>query len=119
MIEDMSDAIDMLSSGTYTVTRPGPTTFNAGRKGPISSTTFEIVASVQPAPGRTLETLPEGFRDRGGSVLYTKTLLRTSDGGAQEPDSVSIDGVAHQVASCSPWAELGNYYRAVVVRAAT
>lgn len=115
----MSDAIDMLSSGTYQVTRPGPSLLVNGRKAPSSSSAFSIVASVQPAPGRTLETLPEGFRDRGGFVLFTTTELRTSDAGAQEPDSVSIDGVEHQVASCAPWAQLGNYYRAVVVRAAT
>lgn len=115
----MSDVIAMLSSGTYVVTRPGPTTLVDGRKGPSSSSTLSIVASVQPAPGRTLQTLPEGFRDRGGFVLYTATELRTSDGGDQEPDSVSIDGVEHQVASCEPWAELGNFYKAVAVRAAT
>ncbi len=91
-----------------------------GRKvAATGGSTFSIVASAQPAPGRTLQTLPEGFRDRGGWVLYTSSELRTSDGAGQEPDSVAIDGVAHQVAECKPWAAAGNYYRAVVVRART
>lgn len=119
MIEDMSDAIALLSSGTYTVTRPGASALLNGRKIAATSSTFSIVASAQPTPGRVLQNLPEGFRDRGGYTLYTKTELRTSNGSGQEPDSVSIDGVAHQVAECKPYAALGNFYRAIVVRART
>lgn len=115
MVEDLSDAIALLGSGTYVVTRPGPSTLTSGRKVAVAATTFSIDASVQPAPGRTLENLPEGFRDRGGYVLFTTTLLRTSDGAAQEPDSVQLADGPHQVAAVEPWAALGNYYRVVVV----
>lgn len=118
MIENLADAIASLASGTYTVTRPGTPTLLNGRKVAASSTTFSIVGSVSPAPGKTLELLPEGYRGRAGVVVFTATKLQTAEGG-QDPDLVSIGGQSYQVAALEDWSELGGYYRAVCVRLPT
>ena len=116
MIVDLSDVVALLASGTYTVTRPAASTITSGRKVAGTPTTFTITASVHPTPGRVLELLPEGFRGRGGVTLYTSTKLKGAAGVNQEPDVVTIDGEAHQVATVEDWSALGNYYRAICVR---
>ena len=116
-MDDMADVIALLASGTYTVTRPGPTGLASGRRVAGVTTSFSIVASVQPASGRQMDRLPEGLREREGMTLWTTTDLRTAQvASGIEADLVSIDGSTFEVVAIDRWASLGNYYRATVTR---
>jgi hypothetical protein len=114
--EDMSDVLDLLSTGTYTVTRPGLTTYVDGVRTVAAGTQFTITAAVQPLKGLELQRLPDGFRNGEVLACFTATELRTVDTG--EPDLVTIDGRAHQVESCANWSNSGNFWRAILVRPA-
>lgn len=115
MIEDLADAIAELSSGSYTVTRrANPTNVN-GYVVAGSTSTFSVVASIQPAPGKTLDLLPEGYRGRGGQVCFCATPLRTAQAG-QVPDLISVGGIAHEVVGIGTWEDLGGYQRTILVR---
>lgn len=115
MIEDMSDAIALLSSGTYTVTRRAPPTNVNGYATPGATSTFTITASVQPAPGKVTELLPEGWRNRDTREAFTSTPLRTAKAG-QIPDVVTIEGSPFQAYSIEPFEELGNFQAVILVR---
>lgn len=112
---DLSDAIAELASGTYTVTRRAAPTNVNGYAVPGATSTFTIKASIQPAPGRALDLLPEGYRGRGGQLCYTATALRTAQSG-QVPDLVSVDGVQHEAVELGTWEALGNYQAVALVR---
>lgn len=112
---DLSDAIAELASGTYTVTRRAAPTNVNGYAVPGASSTFTITASIQPAPGKALDLLPEGYRGRGGQLCYTSTPLRTAQSG-QVPDLVNVDGVQHEAVELATWEALGNYQALVLVR---
>lgn len=116
-MEDMSDVIDLLESGTYMVTRPAGETFVDGVAVPGTPTTFPITASIQPLGGLEIQRLPDGFRNGEAKSCFTSTKLRTLD--ATMPDAVLVDGLQFQVQSCEDWSALGNYYRAVLVRPAS
>lgn len=119
MIEDLSDAIAMLETGSYTVTRQAESTRVNGRVSQPAPTTLTIGASIQPAKSRELELLPEGYRGRGGQVCFTTTPLRTADGTGQLPDLVEVDGVLHEAVSIDGWESAANYQRVMLVRRAT
>jgi len=113
----MADVIALLASGTYSVTRPGITGIDSGRRVAGVTTSFSITASVQPASGRQMDRLPEGLREREGMTLWTPTELRTAQvSEGIEADLVSIDGSTFEVVAIDRWAALGNYYRATVTR---
>lgn len=114
---DLSDAIEMLRSGCYIVTRSSPTSMLNGRRVAPSTSTFEIVASAQPASGRDLRRLPEGIRTRETMAVFTRTeLFQARPEAAQEADRVAIDGASFEVQIVERWAALGNYFRCVVAR---
>lgn len=116
-MDDLSDVIELLQSGTYTVTRPNPTTLLNGRRVEPTSTTFEITASAQPASGRSIASLPEGLRSSESMDVFTRTELRQARPDASvEGDRISIDGAVFEVANVKRWNKLGNFYRATVVR---
>ena len=117
-MDDLSDVIALLSSGTYTVTRTPASVYTAGRLVPGVATTFTVLGSLQPLSGREVDRLPEGAREREGMALWTTTELR---GKLQtsEPDTVTVDGEAYEVQNVQRWDTLGNYYRAVILRAAS
>lgn len=74
--------------------------------------------SVQPAPGRVLETLEEGERKRGVWLLFTRTELRTADLDAQTPaDRVIrvVDGREYEVREVHHWPKLLTHYEVVLV----
>jgi hypothetical protein len=114
--EDMSDVVDLLSSGTYLVTRPSATTYVNGVATRTTST-FTITASIQPlSPGLQIvrDMAGDGFRNAEILVCYTNTELRTVDAG--EPDMVSVFGYQHQVDKVERWNALGNFWRCMLVR---
>jgi hypothetical protein len=114
-LEDMSDVIEMLASGTYTVTRRSPPAFLAGRRQPPIEAVFTTIGSVQPASGQVVDRLPEGKRNHEAMTMWCQVQLKTAEAG-QEPDVVAIDGASFEVESCKRWAALGNYYEAVLTR---
>lgn len=117
LVGDLSDVIELLASGCYVVTRRGVTTRVAGRRVAPVSTTFEIVASVQPASGRDIARLPEGQRSSEVMTIFTKTELRPAQPElGTEPDRVAIDGGVFEVASVQRWNKLGNFFKATAVR---
>jgi hypothetical protein len=115
--EDMSDVLELLASGTYSVRRPAATTYVGGTRAPQAFTTFSMSACVQPLDGLKLELVPDGQRNAEKMACFTSTELRTVD--SAEPDLVEVFGLWHQVESVQRWATLGNYYRAILVRPAS
>lgn len=103
--------IASFATGTYTVTRRGPTTVGAdGRVDLASSSTLSILASVQPLGGRDLERLPEGLRVGERRKMYTGTVLKVSD----TPDVVAIDGADWEVETCLDYQVLGAYSKYLI-----
>lgn len=116
-MEDLSDAVALLSTGSYVVTRRGPSGYSDGIRVPPDTEALTIVASVQPLSGQEVRRMAEGKRDREAMAVYTATELRGS-GSAFEPDLIAIDGAVFEVDKVERWAAAGNYYRAVVLRKA-
>lgn len=113
---DMSDAIVLTATNSYTVTRRTAAAPVGGIRVAPTTTTLTILASAQPASGQVIQRLPEGKRDRETMVLYTKTQLLVLDA-THEPDLVAVDGGTFEVDSCKRWAAAGNFYEAVITRA--
>jgi hypothetical protein len=111
-------AIASLSTGTYTVTRRAVGAYSDGRWTPGGTSSFSIIASIQPVSGRLLLALPENERTEEQRVVYTITELRTRIGAA-DPDVVTIDGDAWEVSRVDRWQAFGAvHYRAFVARQA-
>jgi hypothetical protein len=112
----INDAIATFATGTYTVTRTGAGSYSGGILSAGSTSSFSIVASVQPLSGRDLQVLPEGQRTDETRVLYTTTQLLTRTA-TQAPDSISIDGSTYEVFKVEDWTYIGvTHYRAYVSR---
>ena len=102
---------------SYTVTREGTETITLGVVTPGATSTFPIVASIQPVSGSDLQLLPEGEHAKESRVLYTATqLIARSETVAG--DSVAIDSEAWRVVRVDgPWIHRGEtHYRVFVVR---
>lgn len=116
-MDDLSDVIELLQSGTYVVTRPGTTTMLNGRRVAPSSTTFDITASAQPASGRSIQRLPEGLRSTEAMDVYTTTELRQARPEAGvEADRIAIDDGVFEVQTVMRWNKLGNFYKVTATR---
>ena len=86
------DSIAAFKTGDYTVTRRTLGTYDAnGRLVPGTPSTFSISASIKPASGRTLKTLPEAYHSEEVRTVYTVTELKTLTP-AGDGDSIAIDG---------------------------
>lgn len=105
----LADSITSLASGTYTVTRTAQGTRSNGRYTPGSTSTFSIVASVQPMRGRDLRVLAEGQHAEDTRVIYTSTELRVMSP-TNDPDRVSIDGESYELFRCERWDAFGETY---------
>jgi len=95
-----------LRSKTLTVTRRAAGTFVKGVWTPsiAAPTTFPILASVQPAGPRDLQSLPEERRNRQSYLIFTDTQLLTVDvPGVTNPDTLVIDGETYEVSGPSAW----------------
>lgn len=113
---DLSSVIASFATGTYTVTRNSASAYGSdGRLDAPSTTTLSVEGCVQPLTGRELQRLPEGLRTRELRAFYTATELKTQ-GAGQDPDSIAIDGDTWQVERVERWAELGNYWKAVLIK---
>lgn len=111
---DLSDVVDSMATGTYTVTRRAAE-FAGGDAVPTSSETLTIKALVVPLSGRELQRLPEGLRSRELKAVYTTTDLRRGADDAL-PDVVTVDGEDYEVQLVDDWQAPGGFLRAVVAR---
>lgn len=112
--DDLSDAIDLLTTGRYKVTRSSPASVDAsGRRVAPASTTFEATGVLWPLQGKELERLPEGLRNREVQKLITSTELRTLE--TTMPDVLTIDGYAWEVAKVAAWRG-GNFFECTIAR---
>ena len=114
-VEDLSDAVLMLASGTYTVTRRGSTTLVNGRRTAPSTSTLSVRALAYPMSGRDKLSLPEGLRTRETMAVVTVEELQTAEGSV-EPDLISIDGDTFEVQKVERWDKLGKFWRSIVAR---
>jgi len=117
-MEDLSDVIALLGSGTYTVTRPSAaTSLVDGRRVAPATTTFTVVASVQPSSGRSIDRLPEGLRARESMDVWTATKLQpASPETGLEGDRIAIDGSVYEVQIVHDWQKHGSFCRATAVK---
>ncbi len=75
-----------------------------GRWTPGASTSTTIEASVQPASGKVLATLPEGERSRDPRTIYTFEELRgASQFDGTDADRLTIDGASYEVRELTHW----------------
>lgn len=116
MIEDFSGEIEAMKTGDYEITRRLSTSVVNGRITGTVDETLTLPGMVHPATGSVVMRLPEGLRGRETKVIFTGVALRSSEDGGV-PDRVTIDGAPFQVEVVERWAELGNFYRSIVVRA--
>lgn len=107
---DMSGVIESFITGTYTVVRPGASTYGAdGRQETETPTTFSVDAVVQPATGPDLERLPQGYQGGMTWTIWSTGELRLRD-------IITVAGEDFQVASVDEWNVSGNYWRVLAVK---
>lgn len=109
--------ISRLAQGKFTVTRPSGS-YVQGRWVEGGAATFEITASIQPAPAKEAERLqrrPEGDRVVDVIAIYTATELRTATATAQA-DRVTYAGGTYEVEKVERW-DLGGFFMALAARA--
>jgi hypothetical protein len=112
---DLTGTVRRLSTNTYTVTRLGEGSIVAGRYVDGASSTFEIIASIQPTNGRDLLRLPEGLRTKQLLSVWTDTPLRTADApSGPKADVITYQGRQFQVETVLDWAESGEYNKVIV-----
>lgn len=81
-----------------------------------ASTDTTIRASVQPANGHDIQTLPEGERSKDTRKVYTETALRTTaQGDDLRGDDLVIDGIVYEVRSVAREHSTLAHYKAIVV----
>lgn len=108
--------IASLQTGTYTVTRQRAGAHVKGRYTPGATSAVQIVASIQPVTGRTLQDLPEGQRGEETRVVFTETEIRSRAPGV-EPDRITIDGESWTCIRSERWQGLGGtHWRAYFQR---
>lgn len=118
MASDLADVVESFSAD-YSVARSALATYDVhGDPVAGASSSFSIRACVQPVSGRDLQRVPEGWRTQELITLFTPTELRTKTG-MNEPDVVTVNGVAYQVQQVERWAELGNYWRVLAMKVGT
>lgn len=64
---------------------------------------FDIKASVQPASGEDMESLPENRRTLATYRLYTDIHLLENLEGVRNPDVVTLFGEDYEVTKVFPW----------------
>jgi len=88
-----------------------------GRFVPGTPTTSSIEATVQPANGRDMQTLPEGERQKRGIKLYTTTLLYLADQDAKRlADRIAYEGESFEVRHVEEQPRIIPHYKALALR---
>lgn len=114
-------AIGSLATGTYTITRTTPGTYDThGKLIPGTTTTIPgVVAIVQPVSGRQLRDVPEGQRSNEMMMICTETELmpRTDE---RAGDRITLKGEVWTVVRAKEHTGLGGrHWRAYAAREAS
>jgi hypothetical protein len=110
---DLSDAVSLLSTESFTFTRSlAPTYDDEGVLVPGGTTVLTASGSVQAPQGRELVRLSEAFHGKEMLVVFTSTALQSDP----PSDVLSLRGKTWQVAQVEDWANAGNFYRCVIAR---
>lgn len=115
LMPELNDVPDLLASGSYLVTRPGPVDIVSGIAVPSAPVYFRAVGSVVPSSGREILTLPEGLRDRETKTLITNATLQPP-GPEDKPDLVQVDGVQFKVQKIGDWQQLAGFHQVIMTR---
>jgi len=108
MIEDMSDVVRELATGTYTVRRRSSGSYVGGRwvpDGPAEE--FTSQGAVLPAGGQTMDHWAEGDYSKDIRSFLSLVPLQTGD-------VVVVDETDFEVLSVEPWNDVGNFCKAVI-----
>lgn len=76
-------------------------------KNQLVETTVNTFGSVQPAPVKDVQRLPDSLRLQDVRKFWIKAEI-LSDGSAQYPDLIAFKGNRYQVISTEPWLNYGN-----------
>lgn len=118
VVADLGAIVSLLAETTISVQRYAAGSYVDGAyvRG-AAEAPIEALASVQPAPGRDVQRLPEGTRTGETVAIYTSGLaLRAPDPEAGlEGDLVTIGGRVFRVQLVEDWTGAGNYGRALAV----
>jgi hypothetical protein len=78
---------------------------------------IQIIASIQPMDGKTLQMLPEGERTAEMRKLFTTTkLLTVQEVGQKNADTILVDGCCWEVQRVEQWDPLLGHYKAIISR---
>lgn len=130
MIDDMTDAIAMLSTGTAdnptgVTVKPGPSFVESepGRFTPVPQTPWVSPwASVQPLQGASLKLLPAGAHSEDWRDVWLKpdmpgrTLKPANSETQRGGDVLVLDGIDFQVMTARDWRAAGGYFHALVCK---
>jgi hypothetical protein len=107
-----------LGERTHTRRRYAADTLVSGRKVAGLATDSTFLGSVQPAPEKDRQVLPEGLRSRDVRKVYCdKGTLRTEDQHAgTKADEVVVDGAVFTVAHTDDSHEEISHQKAILVR---
>jgi hypothetical protein len=82
------------------------TVVNSFGKNELTETTFNTFGSVQPAPVKEIQRLPESLRMSDVRKFWIKAEI-LSDGDSQYPDIILFQGKRFQVINTEPWLNYG------------
>ena len=102
---------------SYTVTRTAAGSYTTGLYTSGATSTFTIVASIQPfGMGRNLEAPVDGQHGSEVRVLWTTTELRTR-APLNDADTISIDSETWRVVQVERWQAFGEaFYQVRIAR---
>lgn len=92
----VNNPIITFKTGTYSVTRLAAGSYTQGRYTAGGPTVISVDASIQPANGKQLLSLPEARRTENIAIAYSATELRVED-------IMSILGEDYEVFKVARW----------------
>jgi hypothetical protein len=121
---DFSGLVDLESFGNFAelplarhTTAP---TWTRGTAGPTGWTATTIECAAWPLDPTSKEVLPEGARERGAIVLYTRVVIYGERMGSRTTgrrgDVVQWQGRIWQVAEVQDYSQSGGFWEAIAVR---
>lgn len=119
LVEDMTDVLEELATGTYEI-RPGGTPVDDGSgkfTTPAVPAVPDVLCSVQEVPGIKGEQPPEGERQTDTRLVVTAYALKAADTATGKlADQIVIDGEVYEVTDVAPWQHASNVCAATVKR---
>jgi hypothetical protein len=82
------------------------TAVNARGENQLTETSQETVGSVQPAPAKDIQRLPDALRMSDVRKFWIKAEI-LADGDSQYPDLIEFQGKRFQIINVEPWLNYG------------